>query len=82
MSDDARREGAEPAPSRPPSILVVLVVPVIALLAVGFTQLLAPDDGTSAAAPTGGNAILIKNFAFAPPTITAAPGRHDRCHQR
>ena len=54
--------------------LAVLVVPVIALLAIGLTQLLASDDGTSAATPTGGNAIAIRNFAFAPPTITAAPG--------
>ncbi len=66
MSDDPIR--------RLPSLVLVLVVPVVALLAIGLTQLLAPDEATSSAAPAGANAIAIKNFAFAPPTLTAAPG--------
>ena len=58
-----------------PSIVLVLIVPTIALLAIALTRVLAPDDSTSsAAAPAGGNAISVKNFAFAPPTLTAAPG--------
>ena len=66
MSDDPIR--------RLPSLVLVLVVPVVALLAIGLTQLLAPDEATSSATPAGANAIAIKNFAFAPPALTAAPG--------
>ncbi len=59
-----------------PSLVLVLIVPVVALVAIALTQVLEPDDSTSAsaAAPAGANAISIKNFAFAPPTLTAAPG--------
>jgi plastocyanin len=68
MSDDPIRNAR-----RLPSFVLVLVVPVVALIAIGLTQLLAPDESVSAA-PAGGNAIVIKNFAFGPPTLTAAPG--------
>jgi plastocyanin len=58
---------------RLPSLILVLIVPVVALIAVGLTQVLA-DDSASSAAPTGGNTIVIKDFSFAPRTLTAAPG--------
>jgi plastocyanin len=57
-----------------PSFMLVLIVPVVALIAVGLTQLLAPDETGVSAASAGANAISIKNFAFVPPTLTAAPG--------
>ena len=47
---------------------------MFAVLAIGLTQVLTPDEATSTAAPAGSNAISIKNFAFVPPTITAAAG--------
>jgi plastocyanin len=56
-----------------PKVVLVLIVPVVALLAIGLTQVLAPDESTTAA-PAGADAISIKNFAFVPPTLTAAPG--------
>jgi plastocyanin len=60
---------------RIPKLLLVLIVPVIALIAIGVTQVLAPDEKSSSPAATGGaNAISIKNFTYVPPTLTAAPG--------
>jgi plastocyanin len=67
MADDPIR--------RLPSLVLVLIVPVVAVIAIGLTQVLAGDGGGSpAAAPTGSNAITIKDFAFVPPTLTAEPG--------
>jgi len=59
---------------RIPKLVLVLIVPVVAVIAIGLTQVLAPDDTSSSAAPAGADAISIKDFTFTPPTLTAAPG--------
>jgi plastocyanin len=59
-----------------PKPVLVLIVPVVALLAIGLTQLLG-SGGSSPAASGGGpgaNAISIESFTFGPPVLTAAPG--------
>ncbi len=68
MADDPVR--------RIPTLALALIVPVIAVLAVVATQVVAGDGASSAARSGGGgaNAIEIKNFAFVPPTVTVAPG--------
>jgi plastocyanin len=55
------------------TLLVVFAVPLIAVLAVVATRVLAGPSEVSAAAP-GANAVVIKNFAFAPDTVTVAKG--------
>jgi plastocyanin len=58
---------------RPPTLLLVLAVPVVALIAVLATRAIeGPSDTTVPTA--GGHAIVIKNFAFHPPTLTVAKG--------
>jgi plastocyanin len=56
-----------------PTVLVVFAVPVVALLAVVATRVVAGPSEASAASP-GANAVVIKNFAFAPDTATVAKG--------
>ncbi len=60
---------------RIPKLALVVIVPVIAVIAIGLTQVLAPSESSSSPAAAGGaNAISIKNFKYAPPTLIAAPG--------
>lgn len=60
---------------RPPTVLLALVVPVVALIAVLATRAVeGPSDATAVTAKAGGHAIVIKNFAFQPPTLTVAKG--------
>jgi plastocyanin len=64
----------EPARQRGwPTLLVVFAVPLVALLAVFVTRVVAGPSEVSAAAP-GANAVVIKNFAFAPDNVTVAKG--------
>jgi plastocyanin len=58
---------------RPPTWLLALVVPVVALIAVLATRAVeGPSSSTVAAAGT--NAVVIKKFAFHPPKLTVATG--------
>jgi plastocyanin len=58
---------------RPPTWLVVLAVPVLALIAVVATRAVkGPSD--AGAASSGAHAIVIKNFAFHPSTLTVSKG--------
>jgi plastocyanin len=58
---------------RPPTWLLALVVPVIALIAILVTRAVeGPSDTTVARA--GANAVIIKNFAFHPPQLTVTKG--------
>jgi plastocyanin len=55
------------------TLLVVFAVPLVALLAVIVTRVVAGPSEVSAAAP-GANAVVIKNFAFAPDKVSVAKG--------
>ncbi len=57
---------------RPPTLLVVLAVPIVALIAVLVTR--AIEGPSTATAKAGPHAIVIKNFAFTPATLTVAKG--------
>jgi plastocyanin len=60
---------------RPPTVLLVLAVPVVALIAVLATRAIqGPSDTTAATAKAGAHAIVIKDFKFGPPTLTVAKG--------
>jgi plastocyanin len=60
---------------RPPTLLLVLAVPVVALLALIATRAIeGPSDTTAAGGAAGAHAIVIKNFAFHPSTLTVAKG--------
>jgi plastocyanin len=60
-------------PRRSRTVLCALAVPVIAVTAVVVTRVAAgPSDAS--AAPAKANAVVIKNFAFSPDTITVANG--------
>jgi plastocyanin len=55
------------------TVLCALAVPVVALIAVVVTRVVAgPSDAS--AAPTKANAVVIKNFAFSPDDPTVARG--------
>jgi plastocyanin len=65
--------GEEHVMNRPPTWLVVLAVPVLALIAVVVTRAVkGPSD--AAAVNTDAHSIVIKNFAFHPSTLTVAKG--------
>ena len=80
MSSDARAQtldrdavNASPRSSRrPPAILVILAVPVLALAAVLVTRAVEGPSPTVAAA--AGNSVVIQNFSFHPAKLTVAPG--------
>ena len=81
MSSDARAQmldrdavNASPRSSRrPPAILVILAVPIVALAAVLVTRAVEGPSPTVGAA-TGGNTVVIQNFSFHPAKLTVAPG--------
>jgi plastocyanin len=54
-------------------LLIVFAVPLVALLAVVVTRAVAGPSDVSSASP-GADAVVIKNFAFAPDTVTVAKG--------
>jgi len=58
---------------RAPTVVLALAVPVIALLAILATRAI-EGPSTSASPRAGANAIVIKNFAFTPSTLTVAKG--------
>ena len=62
-----------PMTGRPPTWLLALAVPVIALIAVLVTRAVeGPSEATVARA--GANAVVIKSFAFHPPKLTVTKG--------
>jgi plastocyanin len=58
---------------RPPTWLLALAVPAIALIAILVTRAVEGPSG-STVSPAGANAVVIKNFAFHPPKVTVAKG--------
>ena len=58
---------------RLPTLVAALTVPLVALIALVVTRAV---EGPSSAATlaTSGNGVVIKNFAFAPRSLTIAPG--------
>jgi plastocyanin len=60
--------------TRPPTFVLALAVPVVAVIAVIGTRFVEGPSSSSVAAKAGANAIVIKNFAFAPKTLTATAG--------
>jgi len=74
IRDEPLTMQVEPARQRRwPTLLVVFAVPLVALLAVVVTRVVAGPSEVSAASP-GTNAVVIKNFAFAPAKVTVAKG--------
>jgi plastocyanin len=61
------------ATRRPPTWVLVLAVPVVALIAVVATRA-AKGPSSSTVAAGGAHAVVVKNFAFHPPKLTAARG--------
>jgi plastocyanin len=59
--------------SRPPTLVLVFAVPVIALVAVVGTRA-AEGPSTPTAARAGANTVVIKDFAFNPPKLSVARG--------
>ena len=59
---------------RPPTWLVALAVPVIALIAVVVTRAVEGPSSSSTVARAGANAVVIQNFAFHPQKVTVAKG--------
>jgi plastocyanin len=60
---------------RPPTVLLVLAVPVVALIAVLATRAIeGPSDAATASATAGAHTIVIKSFAFHPRVLTVAKG--------
>ena len=59
---------------RPPTIVLALAVPVIALIALVATRAIEGPSDSAAAPRAGANAIVIKNFAFKPQNLTVAKG--------
>jgi plastocyanin len=57
---------------RLPTLVAALAVPLIALVALVITR--AVEGPSSATAAATGKGIVIRNFAFAPRTLTVAPG--------
>ena len=83
MTPDARAQTVDgdvvnvPRPSRsrrPPTIVVALVVPLVALIAILVTR--AVEGPSSASAAAGANTVVIRNFSFQPARLTVAPGTH------
>jgi len=58
---------------RPPTLLVALAVPIVALIAVFATRAIEGPSSTTAV-KAGAHAIVIKNFSFHPATLTVAKG--------
>jgi plastocyanin len=59
---------------RPPTFVVALAVPVIALVAVIGTRVIEGPSSSGTDARAGANAVVIKNFAFAPSKLSVADG--------
>lgn len=59
---------------RPPTWLVALAVPVIALIAIVATRAVEGPSTSTSTARAGANAVVIRNFAFVPPKLTVAKG--------
>jgi plastocyanin len=59
---------------RPPTFVLALTVPVIALVAVIGTRAIEGPSSTGAAVQAGANTVVIKDFAFAPPKLTVPLG--------
>ena len=57
---------------RLPTLIVALAVPIIALVALVTTRAIEGPSSSAAAAGSGG--VVIRNFAFAPKTLSVAPG--------
>ncbi len=60
-------------PGRPPTWLLALAVPVIALIAILVTRAV-EGPSSSTVTRTGANAVVIQNFAFHPQKLTVAKG--------
>ena len=81
MSSDARAQtldrdavtASRTGSRRPPAIVVIVAVPLIALVAVLVTRAVEGPSSTGGAA-AGSNTVVIKNFSFQPARITVAPG--------
>ena len=81
MSSDARaqtldRDAVTASPTssrRPPAILVIFAVPLVALIAILATRAVEGPSPTVAAA-AGSNSVVIQNFSFHPAKLTVAPG--------
>jgi plastocyanin len=81
MSSDARaqtldRDAVTPSRTssrRPPAVLVILAVPLIAVIAIFATRAV-EGPSSSGGAAAGSNTVVIRNFAFQPARLTVAPG--------
>jgi len=81
MSSDARAQmpdgdavsASRGSSRRPPAILVILAVPIVALAAALVTRAVEGPSPTVGAA-VGSNTVVIQNFSFHPATLTVAPG--------
>ena len=60
--------------ARPPTFVLVLAVPVIALVAVIGTRAIEGPSSSGATVRAGANAVVIKDFAFAPSTLSVPDG--------
>jgi plastocyanin len=63
-------------PRKPPIAVVALAVPLVAVAALALTRVIAGPSTSAAAAGArpAANTIVIKNFTFAPRTLTVAKG--------
>jgi plastocyanin len=59
---------------RLPTLVLALAVPVIAVVAVIGTRVIEGPSSSGATAQPGANAVVIKNFAFAPSKLSVADG--------
>jgi plastocyanin len=62
-----------PTANRLPTLTVALAVPLLAIVAVVTTRAVEGPSSTATAA-SNGKSVVIKNFAFAPKTLTVAAG--------
>ena len=60
--------------NRPPTFVLALAVPVIALVAIIGTRAIEGPSSSGATVQAGANAVVIKDFAFAPPKLTVPTG--------
>ncbi len=60
--------------TRPPTFVLALAVPVIALVAIAGTRVIEGPSSSGATVQAGANAVVIKDFAFVPPKLTVPVG--------
>ena len=63
-----------PTGKKLPTLIVALAVPIVAVIAVVVTRAVEGPSSSTAAVASNGKTVVIKNFAFAPKTLTIASG--------